>query len=111
MRGGEEERSRAVIEVVNQIARATDITSERSDGFGEGSDLHVDALSGAEVIDRAASVAAEDAACVRVVDHHDGSVLVGYIAELIDGTDISVHGEDSVGDDEFAAGLVLDFFE
>ena len=46
-----------------------------------------------------------------VVDHHDGSVLFGEIAELVDGADVAVHGEDSVGDEELAAGLVGDFLE
>ena len=46
-----------------------------------------------------------------VVDHHNGVVFFGERGEFVDGADISVHGEDSVGDDEFAAGFVLDFAE
>ena len=64
-----------------------------------------------EVIDGAAAVAAEDAGGVGVVDHHDGVVLLGECGELVDGTDVAVHREDAVGDDELAAGLVLDLFE
>ena len=32
-------------------------------------------------------------------------------AELVDGADVAVHGEDAVGDEELAAGLVLDLLE
>ena len=46
-----------------------------------------------------------------VVDHHDGAVLVGEVAELVDGADVAVHREDTVGDEELPAGLVLDLFE
>jgi hypothetical protein len=61
----------------------------------------------AEVIDAAAAVAAEHAAGVGVVDHHDGAVLLAEIGERADGADVAVHGEDAVGDDELVAGLVL----
>ena len=64
-----------------------------------------------EVIDRAAAIAAQNAGGVRVIDHHDGAVFVGNIAELVDGADIAVHGKDAVGDDELAAGLVLDLLQ
>jgi len=48
---------------------------------------------------------------VGVVDHHDGTVLFAEVGELIDGADVAVHGEDTVGDEELAAGLVLNFLE
>ena len=46
-----------------------------------------------------------------VVDHHDGAVLFAEVGELVDGADVAVHGEDAVGDEELAAGLVLDFLQ
>ena len=46
-----------------------------------------------------------------VVDHHDGTVFVGEVGQGGDGADVSVHGEDAVGDEEFVAGLVLDLLE
>ena len=46
-----------------------------------------------------------------VVDHHDGAVFFGEIAELVDRADVAVHGEDAVGDEELAARLGRDFFE
>ena len=63
------------------------------------------------MIDAAAAVAAEDAAGVRVVDHHDGAVFFGEVGEFVDGADVAVHGEDAVRDEELVAGFVLDFTE
>ena len=56
------------------------------------------------MIDGAAAVAAEHAARVRVVDHHDGAVLLGERAELRQRADVAVHAEDAVGDEQLAAG-------
>src|SRR5216683_6615333 len=60
VRGGEEERAGAVVEVVDEVAAAADVASECSDGLGEGAYLHIYARRTVEVIDRAAAVAAED---------------------------------------------------
>ncbi len=111
MRGGEEKRTSAMIEVVDEVARAADVAAECSDGLGERAYLHIDASRAVEVIDAAAAVAAEDSGGVGVVDHHDGAVLVGDVAELVDGADVAVHRKDAVGDEEFAAWLVLDLFQ
>ena len=46
-----------------------------------------------------------------VVDHHDGAVFLAEVGELVDGADVAVHGEDTVGDEELAAGLVLHFLQ
>ena len=45
---------------------------------------------------------------MRVVDHHDGAVFFGEIAEAGQRADVAVHGEDAVGDEQLVAGLVLD---
>ena len=91
--------------------RAADVAAERADGLRQRADLHVDLAVHVEVIDGAAAVAAEDAGGVGVVDHHDGAVLFAERGELVDGADVAVHGEDAVGDDELAAGLVLDLLQ
>ena len=56
----------------------------------------------AEVVDGTSAVAAEHAAGVGVVDHHDCTVLFRELGEFIDGADVAVHGEDAVSDDELA---------
>jgi hypothetical protein len=48
---------------------------------------------------------------VGVVDHHDGAVFFTKHREFIDGADVAIHGENAVGDDEFAAWLMLDFLQ
>ena len=62
--------------------RAGDVAAERADRLRQRADLHVDAAVHAEVIDGAAAVAAEHAARVRVVDHHDAAEFLGEIAQL-----------------------------
>ena len=80
-----------MVEVVDQIARAADVSAECSDGFGECADLDIDALGAMKVINAASAIAAEDAGGVRIVDHHDGTVFVGDVAEFVDRADVAVH--------------------
>jgi hypothetical protein len=65
----------AMVEKLDEIARAADVSAERADGFRQRADLNIDAAVQLEVIDRAAAVAAQHAGRVRVVDHHDGAVF------------------------------------
>ena len=44
---------------------------------------------------------------MRVVDHHDGAVFFGDVAQAGQRADIAVHGEDAVGDQQLLAGLIL----
>ena len=108
MRRREQKRPRAVIEKVDQIAGAANVSAESADGFRERADLNIDAAVHVEVIDGAAAVAPQNAGGVRVVDHHDRAVFFGQVAERGQRTDVAVHGEDAVGDQQFLAGLVLD---
>src|ERR1700722_2162463 len=64
-----------------------------------------------EVIWAAATVAAKHTAGVGVVDHHDGTVSLGDLGELVDGADVAIHREDAVGDEQFVAGLLLDLLQ
>ena len=52
-----------------------------------------------EVIDGAAAIAAENAGGVGVVDHHNGAVFFSYVTQTREGADVTVHGEDAVGDE------------
>jgi hypothetical protein len=47
----------AVIEIVDQIARTANVSTESADGFGKRADLNVNAAVEVEVIDRSAAVA------------------------------------------------------
>ena len=107
MRRGEQERARAVIEVIDQVLRPADVAAQRADGLRQRAHLHVDAAVHVEVVDRPAAVAAQHARGVGVVDHHDGAVLLGQGGELVHRADVAVHREHAVGDDQLVAGLVL----
>ena len=102
MRRRKEERPGAVIEKLDERCRSGDVSAQRAEGLRERADLYVHAAMHAEVIDRAASVAAEHAARVRVVHHHDAAELVGQIAELRKRAEIAIHAEHAIGDEQRA---------
>src|SRR5262249_46969336 len=79
VRGREEERARAVVEELDQVAAAADVAAEDADRLRERADLNVNTAVESEMVDGAAAVASEDARGVRVVHHHDGAVaLAGF---------------------------------
>ena len=102
MRGREQERPGAVVQEVDQRAAAGDVAAERADRLRQRADLDVDAAVHAEMIDGAAAVAAEHAAGVRVVDHHDAAVFLGQRAQRRQRPEVAVHAEDAVGDQQLA---------
>src|SRR5207302_11326187 len=80
MRSREQKWPGAVVEKINQVARAANVAAERADGFGERADLDVHAPVDVEMINGSAAVAAQHAGGVSVIHHHDGAVLFGEIA-------------------------------
>ena len=69
-----------------------------------GDDLH--ALARAGQRRRAAALLAEMPVGVAVVDHDEGAVALGEVADLRQLGDVAVHGEDAVGGDQLEAGAV-----
>ena len=99
---------RAMIEELDEVAGAADIAAERADSLRQRADLDIYAAVHIEMVDGAAAVAAQHAGGVRVIDHHDGAIFFGEVAERGQRADVAVHGEDAVGDQQPLAGLVLD---
>src|SRR5664280_2916644 len=93
MRRGEQERPPAMIEELDEIARAANITAQRADGFRQRAHLHVHAAVQFEVVDGTAPVAAQHAGSVSVVHHHDGAVFFGQLGKLRQRANVAVHGE------------------
>src|SRR5437588_7949722 len=108
MRGRKEEWPGAMIKKLDKITGAADVSAERADGFGESPHLNVNTAMDIEVVDGPTSAASQNARGVSVVDHHDGIVFFSEVAKGGQGADVTVHGEDTVGDDELASGLVFD---
>ena len=84
-----------MVKVIDEVAAAADVSAKRADSLRERAYLNIDAAMAVEVIDGTASIATENAGSVRIIDHHDGSVFIGKVAELVDGADIA-DGEDNV---------------
>src|SRR5208282_3639209 len=107
MRSRKQKRPRAVIEKIDQIARTADVAAESADRFRQGSNLNVDAPVHPEMIDGAASVAAEHTGSVRVVDHHDCAVFLSRLAQPGQRADVAVHREHAVGDQQLFPRVIL----
>src|SRR5579862_870887 len=108
MRSRKQKGPRAMIKKVDQIARATNISTESADGFRQCADLNIDAAVHGKMIDGAAPLAAEDAGGMRVVDHHDRAVFFGGFTQAGQRTDVAIHRKDAVGDQQLFPRLVLD---
>ena len=48
----------------------------------------------------------DEADRVRVVDHHQGVVALGQVADLVERREVAVHREDAVGDDQPTPGAL-----
>ena len=103
VRRREQEGPGAVLQELDQVAVARHVAAQGADRLRQRPDLDVDAPVHAEVIDRAASIRAEHAARVRVVDHHDAAGFFRHVAERRERAEVAVHAEYAVGDEQLAA--------
>ena len=77
-----------------------------AEGLAEGAREDVDAAVAVELLGDAVARLADNAGAVALVDHHEGVVFLGEVADLVQRGDVAVHGEDAVRrDDAEAAGL------
>ena len=60
-----------------------------------------------EVVYGAAAVAPENAGSMRIVNHEDGAEFFREVAQRRQRTNVAIHAEDAVGDQQLAAGLVF----
>src|SRR5579863_8084847 len=107
MRSGEKEGAGALVEKIDEVARAADVTAERADGSAERADLDIHTSVAIEMVNGAAAAIAEDAGGVRVVNHHDAIIFFGERAEGREIGDVAVHGKYAIGDEEFFAGPIF----
>src|SRR5216684_2950560 len=98
VRGREQEGTPAVIEPLDEVARAAHVAAHGANGLAERTHLDIDATVTAEMIYSPPPVATEHAGGVRVVHHHDAVVLLGEVAELRQRRDVALHGKHAVGD-------------
>ena len=99
-------------EVENRKGRARWVSSSRSaaepghvaaqhaDRLGQRAHLDGHPTVQPEVVDGAATVVAQDARGVGIVDQHRGTVLLGRLDDAGQRRDVAVHAEDTVGDHE-----------
>ena len=97
MRRREQEWPGAVIQEVDQVASPADVTAECADCLGQRANLDVHPAMLVEMINRAATIAAQYTRGVGVVHHHDGSVFFSKIAQAGQRANVTVHGENAVG--------------
>ena len=102
-----------MIQEIDDISCAANVSAQRSDGFRERADLDSNPAVQAEMVDGAAAVLAEDARGVGVVDHDRGAEFFGRLDDAGQRRDVTVHREDAVGHNQAAAprGLAEPPFE
>ena len=81
-------------------------------GFAKGAGDDIDAALHATVLGRATASLAEETRSMGVVDHDEGVIFVGQLADGFQVGDFAVHGEDAIGGDklETLLGGVLELF-
>ena len=100
MRSGEQERPGAVVKELDQRSRSRHVAAQGPERLRQRAHLHVHAAVQAEMVDGTAPVLAEDAAAVGIVHHHDAAMLLGDVGQLRQHTDVAIHAEDAVRDDQ-----------
>ena len=109
---GEEVRARALAQEVDDLLTAGgEAAHGAAEGFAQGAGVDIDAAIGVVELADAAAGLADDACGVALIDHDEGVVLLGEVADAVHGGDVAVHGEDAVGHDDaealFLGGLEL----
>src|SRR5208282_6745568 len=96
-----------MIKKIDQIARPANVSAESADRLRQGSDLNIYTPVHSKMIDGATALAAEHAGRVRVVHHHDRAVLLGSIAQTRQRTDVAIHRENAIRDQQLPPRLTL----
>ena len=104
MRRRKQERARAMVQELDQVAAPAHVPAQHADRLRERPHLNVYAPMQAEMIDRPAPVAPQHARGMRVVHHHDRAVPFGRLGQPGQRADIAVHREHAVGDQQLAPG-------
>ena len=98
---GEEVRAGTLAEEVDDLlAAGRESADGTAEGFAEGAREDVDAAVAVELLGDSVARLADDTGAVAFVDHHEGVILLGEIADLVHRGDVAVHGEDAVGGDD-----------
>ena len=100
----EEVGPRALAQQLDDLAAAGDVSAARAaDRLAERAGHDVDTVGHAPMLGRPAAARPDDADGVGVVDHDEGVVAVGEVADLVELREVAVHREDAVGRDQAAA--------
>lgn len=104
---GEEVRSGLVSEESNDLLGSAGVTTRTaSHGLAEGGGQEVNTTLGTSVLGGTTTGGTKVTSGVGLIDPDEGVVLVSEVADLLEGSDITIHGEDTIGDDD-SVSLVL----
>ena len=95
---GEEVAAGAVLDHAHRGRRGCHEGAGAAEGLSECADEKIGRDS--NLLGEAASVGAEDAEGVRLIDHQPGGVTVGQVAQLGQGRLVAVHREEGLGHDQ-----------
>ena len=104
-RRGEDEGGGHMLQVNADLLRDGDKTAIRRNGFGQRAGPDVDVGGGDSIVlVSAAAGGSQDTRGMRLVDHQIAAEFLLQGNQFREPADIAIHGKDTVGDDERAAG-------
>src|SRR6267143_2125334 len=102
----EEIASDLILEIGAQVFRANNIATYTAEGFGEGSHVNIDLSFEVEVVRDSPSILAKDSIAMSIVNVRYGLILRCQVDDVFEGRDVSIHAEDSVGNDQDSAETI-----
>src|SRR5438128_7384969 len=106
LRPGQEIASDLVLEIGAQVFRANNIATNTTESFGECPHVNVDLSFKVEVVRDSPSILPKDPVAVSIVNVRYGLILLRQVDDVFEGSDVSIHAEDSVGYDQDPAETI-----
>lgn len=105
---GEQVWATAVAEQVDHLLASSCVaTSGTTKSLAQSRVHNVHTVLDAKVLSGTTAVGSQKSSRVAVVDKDQGVVLIGQVADLVQGGDLAVHAEDSVSGDQLHADASL----
>ena len=93
-------------DVDNLLRRSSVPTGAAAESLAKRGTNHINLTFEAEELWRTTTLAAKDTSCVALINEGEGSISLGELVDLIEGSDITIHGKNSISDDHSQATVL-----
>src|SRR5581483_9566784 len=101
-RGGKNERTRAIDEIISQHARPADVTARSAERLAQRPHLDFDAVRNTTFLSETAAVGTEQTRGMGLIHHQPCAVAVLEFNQFTQRGNIAIHGENALRDDQRA---------